>query len=141
MKGKLKKHTFHLGFILLGAGTLLKHIVSATEGTWEALPHVLSGVGSGIMLVGIVLIFKKREMERNPEKARKVAIDEKDERNILINEKASHITWMVTFCALAILTIVSIVMNNIIAAAFLAGVMLIHKASLVVSVRLLEKKL
>ena len=140
MKNKLKSYTFNIGYISFAIGILLRHIFPEAEGILESLPHILSGFGAGIIGVGVVLIFRKRAIERNPEKAREYEIDEKDERNIQINEKASYATWHVTLFALAILSLAFLIMDNMIACLLSLGVLLVHKVSYLICVGVLKKK-
>ena len=141
MNKMLKDYAYGIGFVLLLIGLLLRHGFPDAGRVWELLPYFLSGAGTGLVGFGIVIIFRKRLRENNPAKAREYDINEKDERNISINEKASYVTAQVTFVALVILFIVFIVMNNIAAALMTAAVALIHKVSFLIGVHVLEKKL
>ena len=141
MKNKLKSNIFNIGLLFFAIGIALRFIFHEANGVLESSPHILSGFGAGIMGVGVVLFFKKRAIESNPEKAKEYEINEKDERNIQINEKASHATWYVTLFALAILSLAFLIMDNIIGCLLALGVLLVHKISLLICVSILKKKL
>ena len=141
MKNKLKSYTFNIGVILFAIGIMLRYILPEADGVLKSLPHILSGFGTGIIGVGVVLIFKKRAIESNPEKAKEYEINEKDERNILINEKASNVTWYVTLFTLAALSLAFLIMDNMKACLLSLGVLLAHKISLLICVNVFKKKL
>jgi len=141
MKNKLKSYTFSMGLVSFAIGITLRFIFPEADGVLESLPHILSGFGAGIMGVGVVLFFRKRAIESNPEKAKEYEINEKDERNIQINEKASNASWYVTLFALAILSLAFLIMDNIIGCFLALGVLLVHKISLMIFVSIFKKKL
>ena len=141
MKNKLKTYTFNIGVISFAVGILLRYILPETDGVLKSLPHILSGFGAGIMAVGVVFIFRKRAIERNPEKAKEYEINEKDERNIQINEKASYVAWYVTLFTLAALSLAFLIMDNMTACLLSLGVLFAHKISLLICVGVFRKKL
>jgi len=139
MKSKIRLYTFNAGIISLAVGIALRFIIPETGGVLEYLPHILSGFGAGIMGVGVVFIIRKRLIEKNPEKAKEYEINEKDERNIQINEKAGYATWYVTLFALAAMSLAFLIMENMIASLLSLGVLLVHKISLMICVRVFKK--
>jgi len=140
VKNKLKSYAFNIGVISLAVGIAFKYIFPEAGGILETLPHILSGFGTGIMAVGVVFIFHKKMIESDPDKAKAYEINEKDERNIQINEKASYAAWYVTLLALAALSLVFLVMGKMMACLLSISVLLVHKVSLLVCVGLFKKK-
>lgn len=53
-----------------------------------ALPGVLVGVGSGALGMGLSGVFMPLITKKHPDVARQVAIEEQDERNIAVNNRA-----------------------------------------------------
>jgi uncharacterized membrane protein len=141
MKNKIKSYTFNVGIISLAVGIALRYIFPEAGGIPESLPHILSGFGAGIMGVGVVFIIRKRSIENNPQKAKEYEINEKDERNIQINEKAGYATWYVTLFTLAVLSLAFLIMDNMTACLLSLSVLLVHKISLMICVSIFKKKL
>lgn len=56
--------------------------------TGDTIPGLLVGIGAGLFGLSVAQIFVIMIAEKNPEYKRKVSIEEKDERNIAINNKA-----------------------------------------------------
>jgi hypothetical protein len=55
---------------------------------WEAIPAILIGAGSGLFAYNIGLIIDTKIRQKAPAAARKMAIEQKDERNMLISNTA-----------------------------------------------------
>ncbi|MCH5287656.1 MAG: hypothetical protein J1E43_09545 [Christensenellaceae bacterium] len=53
-----------------------------------ALPGVLIGVGSGALGMGLSGVFSALVAKKHPDVARQAAIEEQDERNIAVNNRA-----------------------------------------------------
>ena len=56
--------------------------------TGDTIPGLLIGMGAGLFGLSVAQIIVIVIAEKNPEYKRKVSIEEKDERNIAINNKA-----------------------------------------------------
>ena len=77
-----------LGGLLLVVGLYFIKCFTEPQGIMRTLPYILIGVGCGMFGHGIGDILAKRMTAKDPEFARKIAIEEKDERNIMISNMA-----------------------------------------------------
>ena len=141
MSGKLRPYVFNAGILLFCAGIALRYIFPEAGGVLESLPHILSGFGAGIMGVGVIFLFRKRRIEADPEKAKQFEIDENDERNIRLKEKAGYAAWHITLFALAALSLTFLILDDRAACLLSLGVLLIHKISLVIFTYAYNKKM
>lgn len=76
------------GFIILATGAVLAKHTRDVKGIMQGLPYILIGIGSGIFGGNLGTVFNIRAMKSSPELAKKKEIEEKDERNIEIRNKA-----------------------------------------------------
>lgn len=132
MKKSLKPYVFYLGIFIFAVGILLKFIFPASDGALEQLPFVLTGFGAGIIGVGVAVMIMKKRTEKDPQKAKQYEINEKDERNILIREKACYAAWYVTLFVLAAVTMALFVMGYNVAFCMVLGAFFIHIISMFV---------
>lgn len=82
--------------VLVFIGVVTLGVAMAAEQIWniQADSYILgvySGVGSGLMVAGVVLIVKNRRLLQNEEKLRQARVEAYDERNLEINTKATKI--------------------------------------------------
>ncbi len=77
-----------LGFALIAAGIYLIRTVPDPQGILRALPFLLVGFGCGIFGHGLGELLAKRSTESDPETARRMEIDQTDERNVMIGNMA-----------------------------------------------------
>ena len=77
-----------LGFVLIGAGIYMIRTVSDPQGIMRALPFLLVGFGCGIFGHGLGELLAKKAAESDPETARRMEIDQTDERNVMIGSMA-----------------------------------------------------
>ena len=77
-----------LGVLLLAGGFVLLKTVVEPEGIMLPLPYICIGVGCGVFGHGMGDILSKRAMKKNPKLAKKVSVEEKDERNVTIGNMA-----------------------------------------------------
>lgn len=77
-----------LGLIMIAAGFVLLKIIQYPQGILVTLPYVLVGVGCGVFghFFGNIISYKTRE--KNPELLKSIEIEQNDERNMYINNKA-----------------------------------------------------
>ena len=73
-----------LGFALIAAGIYLIRTVPDPQGILRALPFLLVGFGCGIFGHGLGELLAKKAAESDPETARRMEIDQTDERNVMI---------------------------------------------------------
>ena len=77
-----------LGFALIAAGIYLIKTVPDPQGILRALPFLLVGFGCGIFGHGLGELLAKKAAESDPETARRMEIDQTDERNVMIGSLA-----------------------------------------------------
>ncbi|HPF88609.1 MAG TPA: hypothetical protein PK537_11225 [Candidatus Limiplasma sp.] len=105
MKQKMLPYMFILaaGLLMAAAGVVLLLCVQDAQGVLQALPYLLIGIGSGLFGQGMGSLISLRKMQRDPETARKLQIEKKDERNIALTNRAkakAFDTMIYTFAAL-----------------------------------------
>ena len=72
-----------LGIVLTAVGLWLAKTFPEAAGAMAALPYVLIGLGCGVGALANAAVFR-----RHPDIAREKAIEEKDERNVAILNRA-----------------------------------------------------
>lgn len=77
-----------IGFVILASGAILAKLTRNDQGIIQTLPYILIGIGSGVFGQNLGTAFDIYTMKKNPEIAKQRKIDEKDERNIAIRNKA-----------------------------------------------------
>ena len=77
-----------LGFVLIAAGIYLIKTVPDPQGIMRALPFLLVGFGCGIFGHGLGELLAKKAAIVDPETARRMEIDQTDERNVMIGSLA-----------------------------------------------------
>lgn len=141
MKKQPKTYMFYIGIIIFVIGLLLKFLIPESEGAMQSAPFVLTGFGAGIIGVGAAGIFRKKVFDKNPEKAKKYEIAEKDERNIRLREKAGIASWYSTLFVLAILSLVLLILDYALPCFLIIAAMFIHIISLFVYIIIYNKKI
>jgi hypothetical protein len=89
----MKKHALQtilgiLGLVLLAAGLYLAKTTDAAEGIMRALPYVCVGIGSGLFGQGMGGVIERSMLKKHPEIRKQKEIEEKDERNQEISNRA-----------------------------------------------------
>lgn len=89
MKGRTWNWIKIVGGILLGGASLfaLRHYDQA-EGVMAVLPFVCLGIGCGAFGHGMGDLLSRKALESDPELARSLAIEQQDERNIALANRA-----------------------------------------------------
>jgi ABC-type multidrug transport system fused ATPase/permease subunit len=77
-----------IGFIIFVVGLALIKLSQDADGILKTLPYICVGLGSGIFGGNIGTAFKNKAMLKNPQAARQVEIEQKDERNQAISNKS-----------------------------------------------------
>jgi hypothetical protein len=87
---KINRYIFlsAIGFIIFGAGLMILMLLPDAEGVLKALPYVCVGVGAGIFGGNLGVAIKNKTMLKNPQAAKQIEIEQKDERNKIISIKA-----------------------------------------------------
>lgn len=141
MKKQSKSYIFYMGIIIFVIGLLLKFLIPVSDGVLKTLPFVLTGFGAGIIGVGVVNIIRKRVIDNNPQKAKQYEIDEKDERNIQIREKAGYATWYTSLFMLSAISLTFVVLDYKVAVFISLGALFIHIISLFVYIYIYNRKI
>ena len=77
--------------LIIGLGLLATGAVFMKMGLFEemkALPGVMIGVGAGLFGHSLGALIQERTLKRHPEEARKLQIEQTDERNVAISREA-----------------------------------------------------
>lgn len=77
-----------IGILVLGTGLVLLKSVANPHGVMLALPYVCIGLGCGAFGHGLGNLVRDRAFKNDPELQKKMEIDQKDERNIAISNRA-----------------------------------------------------
>lgn len=77
-----------LGLCLLGVGLFLVKTFSEPQGIMRALPYVLVGVGCGAFGGGMGNLINRRILKNSPDLQKQKEIEENDERNVAIANRA-----------------------------------------------------
>ena len=84
------------GLLLLAVGLYLVRTLGDPQGFLRALPYVCIGVGCGLFGGGLGSLIGDRAVQSDPETARRVRIEQNDERNIAVanSAKGKAFDWM-----------------------------------------------
>lgn len=77
-----------IGFIIFVVGLVLIKLVQDADGILKTLPYLCVGLGSGIFGGNMGTALKNKAIFNNPQAARQMEIEEKDERNRAISNKS-----------------------------------------------------
>ena len=141
MKKQPKSYYIYIGIIIFAVGLLLKFTIPASDGALQTLPFVLTGFGAGIIGVGVLNISRKKMIDNDPQKAKQYEINEKDERNIQIREKAGYATWYTTLFMLSAISLTFVVLDLKIAGFIMLGALFIHIISLFSYIYIYNRKI
>lgn len=92
-----------MGFALLAFGAVLAKLSRETQGLMQTLPYLCIGIGAGIFghyMGAVITLYSKK---KDPLLAKKIEIEEKDERNITINNKAKAKAYDITIFVFGVL--------------------------------------
>lgn len=77
-----------IGAALLAAGLVLLKLDSHPQGVMLALPYVCIGLGCGAFGYGLGDLIQGRAVRKHPQLQKQMEIEQKDERNIAISNRA-----------------------------------------------------
>lgn len=98
MKKKTGYVIVMIGILLLGSGLYFVKAISNPQGIMLTLPYVCIGIGSGLFGHGMGSILSRRAMQNNPQMRKQMEIEQNDERNIAIANRAKGKAFdMMTF--------------------------------------------
>ena len=89
----MKKKSFDgavalIGLILLAIGLYITKSVTEPQGIMKSLPFVCIGIGCGAFGSGFGNVISKRAIKNSPELQKQMDINQKDERNVAIANRA-----------------------------------------------------
>ena len=76
------------GIIMLVGGLILLKIFTTPQGIMRILPYILVGLGGGVFGHGFGEVINQRALKNNPQKFKQIEIEQKDERNIAVINRA-----------------------------------------------------
>lgn len=98
MKKKTGYVIVTIGILLLGTGLYFVKAIRNPQGIMLTLPYVCIGIGSGLFGHGMGSILSRRAMQNNPQMRKQMEIEQNDERNIAIANRAKGKAFdMMTF--------------------------------------------
>ena len=80
--------TVIIGIMLLACGLILIKSIHTPQSILTTLPYICVGIGCGVLGHGIGNIVNAKIMYNNPDLKKQMEIEEKDERNISIQNSA-----------------------------------------------------
>jgi len=127
---------FYTGFGLLIASSLFYEFINVTLPS--GLISFVHGFAIAIMLVGLVFLLINRY---SPEGSKQYKIEENDERNIRIKEKAGYASWYATLCIFAIMAFTFLIMGYPVVAYITAGGAVLHRVFLEIFKAIYRKRM
>ncbi|KPU45000.1 hypothetical protein OXPF_14780 [Oxobacter pfennigii] len=82
-----------IGFVIFAAGLILTRLSADLDGILKTFPYICVGIGSGIFGGNLGIAIKNKVALQNPQVAKQMEIEEKDERNRTISDKAKAKTY------------------------------------------------
>jgi hypothetical protein len=98
------------GVALLAVGLYFIKTIEDPQGLLRALPYICVGLGSGIFGHGMGEIMVQYAMKHNPAAAKQLEIEQKDERNLAIANRAKAKAYdMMVFVFGALITALALI--------------------------------
>lgn len=85
--GKYIFYTF-IGLLILATGAVLAKLMRDYTGVLQSIPYIFIGIGAGIFGQNTGTIGKILSVKNDPEFAKQIEIEENDERNVMLADKA-----------------------------------------------------
>ena len=103
---------------------------------------MLLGFGISLSLVGMIFFVVTIWMKKkNPQKAKQIEIEGKDERNVKLLEKSGYATWYVTMLTLVVLNVILAGLGIMTAYWLALGVLTIHVSAFFICGYIYNKKM
>lgn len=77
-----------LGFVICAAGLILVKSMPDAQGYMRTLPYICVGIGTGVLGQNIGSVISILALRKDPESAKRIEIETKDERNTTIRNRA-----------------------------------------------------
>ncbi len=77
-----------IGFIICATGLVLVKSMPSAQGIMRTLPYICVGIGTGIFGQNLGSVISSLALRKDPQSAKRIEIETKDERNTTIRNKA-----------------------------------------------------
>lgn len=108
-----------IGLLLLVAGLCLVKMAADPQGIMQALPYVCIGIGCGMLGHGMASVISQKAIAKYPDIQKQKAIEENDERNVAIGNRAKAKAFDVMTFVIGALMLTFALMNIDLAAILL----------------------
>ena len=143
MKSNLRitQALFAVGVAALVGGIVGGLLIPDAQGTLKELFTVLRGFGAGLSATTAIIWARTSRAMRDPETRKLVQIEEHDERNIRVREKAGFTSWFVSLIALVVVVLILAVFAGPLSYGLAVAALLIHCIGYLVLLRHYNKLL
>jgi len=142
VKNIIKKYTLPVGLIIFALASAVRQIFSGSDSVIITDHfHFIAGIGAGLMFLGAAYKVIFRNSDNSPEAVKQREIDENDERNIRIKEKAGYASWYATLLIFVAMALVFIFMDYPLGYWLSAGAVVLHKVILLIFMWVYGKKM
>jgi len=139
MKHVIRKYTLIVGIIVFAVSSAIRQLFPQE---FDAdMTHFVVGMGVGLMFLGAIFAIIFRNSDNSPEAVKRKSIEENDERNIRIKEKAGYASWHTTLILLVIMALVFVFTDNPLGYWLSAGAAVLHKLVLLGFTAMYKKKM
>jgi len=139
MKHFIRKYTLIAGAFVFAVSSAIRQFFPQA---FDAdLTHFVAGMGAGLMLLGVIFAIIFRNSDNSPEAIKRKKIEENDERNIRIKEKAGYASWHTTLILLIIMALVFVFTDNPLGYWMSLGAAVLHKLILLGFTAMYNKKM
>jgi len=139
MKHFIRKYTLIVGIIVFAAISAIRQFFPQA---FDAdMTHFVAGMGAGLTFLGAIFAIIFRNSDNSPEAAKRKSIEENDERNIRIKEKAGYASWHTTLILLVIMALVFFFTGNPLGYWMSLGAAVLHKLILLGFTALYNKRM
>ena len=138
----LRKYTLPAGFIIFAIASMVRQIFSDSDSVVIVdYFHFIAGLGAGLMFAGEIYKVIFRNEKNSPEAAKQREIEENDERNIRIKEKAGYASWHASLLIFVAMALVFVFMDYPLGYWLSAGAVVLHKIILLIFTSVYNKRM
>ena len=139
MKHVIRKYTLIVGIVVFAVSSAIRQLIPQA---FDAdMTHFVAGMGAGLIFLGVIFAIIFRNSDNSPETVKRRVIEENDERNIRIKEKAGYASWHTTLILLVIMALVFVFTDNPLGYWLSAGTAVLHKLVLLGFTAMYNKKM
>ena len=138
----LRKYTLPIGFIIFAIASIVRQIFSDSDSVVIVdYFHFIAGLGAGLMFAGAIYKVIFRNDGNSPEAVKQREIEENDERNIRIKEKAGYASWHASLLISVAMALVFIFIDYPPGYWLSAGAVVLHKIILLIFTSIYNKSM